>query len=464
MGMEPVSRLARLRAAAETFFDVQEVDSGKIATSSRLRRFAHFAQFVAKSFQRNQCPVRASALAYTTLLALVPVLAFAVSVSTSMLQKQGEEPIDRLINQFVDYAAPALDLEEVGTEGREKVVTQITGFISRINTETIGVASVLVLLFVAISLLRTIEAAMNHIWGVAHGRPWFKSVVYYWAAMTLGPIFLASAITLTTSPHLQSTQVMLNRIPFLGTLILYALPFLILTVGFAAFYAFMPNTRVKFSAALVGGAVGGCLWQINNMLNVIYVSRAETYTTVYGSLAILPLFLVGLYISWLIVLLGAQVAYAFQNREAYIQEKQAERVNERGREFLALRLMTSIAQNFQQGERPLSAVELSNRLNITSRLVCNVLATLVRAGLLVEVSGTDIGYSPGRPLRRITAYDVLCALRAGQGIEPTTREDDTRMAVRAEFEKITEAEREAGSATLDQLVRGESDGARAATV
>jgi membrane protein len=158
------------------------------------------------------------------------------------------------------------------------------------------------------------------------------------------------------------------------------------------------------------------------------------------------------------------VAYAFQNREAYIQERQAERVNERGREFLALRLMTCIAQTFHRGESPLSAVELSKRLNITSRLVCDVLAALVRAGLLVEVSGSDVGYTPARPLRKITAYEVLSALRAGQGVEPTTREDDTRMTVRAEFEKITEAERQAGSASLDQLLRGESDGGRAAAV
>ena len=107
-------------------------------------------------------------------------------------------------------------------------------------------------------------------------------------------------------------------------------------------YRLMPATKVLWSAALVGGAVGGTLPQLNNLFSVIYVSRVLTYSKIYGSLGAVPIFLVGLYFSWIIILFGAQVAYAFQNRTAYVQEKQAETINQRGREFVALR-MTRVA-------------------------------------------------------------------------------------------------------------------------
>ncbi len=517
-----MSRWSRIRTAAHNFFAEKGIESEETFNRSRLHRFAHFWLLVGKSFNRNRCPVRASALAYTTLLALVPLLAIGISITTSMLQREGQEPVERLINQLVGYIAPALDLEarpdivdswitdfwddwdqSLGTAkvsraqqtnslsvsapntnspavpvgnniasnslvastnltassagdsaealtGRERVVKQITSFIGNIKTGALGIISVLALLFVGISLLRTIEAAFNDIWGVTQGRGWIKSIVYYWAAITLGPLFLVGALTLTTGPHLANTREWLDRVPFLGTVLFHALPFVILTLGFSAFYAAMPNTKVHFKAAFVGGAIGGCVWQLNNLFNVIYVSRVVTYTNIYGSIAVIPLFLVGMYFSWMIMLFGAQVAYAFQNRRAYIQEKQAESVNQRGREFIALRLMTHIAQNFLQGARPLSTVDLSHQLAVPSQLAQRILCALVQSGLLVEVMDRDIRFSPGRPLDRITAYDVLCALRAGQGQELATTEDGSRLLVRAEFERMILAEREAGSSVSMQ--------------
>src|SRR4051812_30999386 len=286
MAGEPMSRWGRIRAAAQNFFDEKGVGSDERLLRSRLHRSAHFWLLVYKSFARNRCPVRAASLAYTTLLALVPLLAVGVSITTSMLQKQGEEPVNKIISKLVDYVAPALDLEArveepddafdvpppVATNtmvvtnaagvivtnlvpstnavasatnapptitGREQVVKKITGFIANIRTGALGVTSVLALLFVGISLLRTIEATFNDIWGVTRGRGWVKSIVYYWAAITLGPLFLVGAIALTTGPQLETTREWLDRVPFLGSLVFNVLPFVILSIGFATFYALM---------------------------------------------------------------------------------------------------------------------------------------------------------------------------------------------------------------------------------
>ena len=216
----------------------------------------------------------------------------------------------------------------------------------------------------------------------------------------------------------------------------------------------MPATRVRWSAALAAGVVGGCLLQLNNLFSVVYISKVVTYSKIYGSLGAVPIFLVGLYFSWMIILLGSQVGYAFQNRQAYLQEKQAESINQRGREFVAMRIMTFIAQRFDAGEKPPSRIDVSTALGIPSQLAFQVLCALVSAELLVEVSADDTGYAPGRPLPKISVEDILDALRVGQGSELATSDDPARLVVRQEYDRIFLAEMEvAGAVTLQDLVR-----------
>jgi membrane protein len=231
------------------------------------------------------------------------------------------------------------------------------------------------------------------------------------------------------------------------------LPFVILSVTFALFYQLMPNTKVHWKAALIGGTVGGCLWQLNNIFSVLYVSRIVTNSKIYGSLGAVPVFMIGLYVSWYILLLGAQVAYAFQNRKIYFQEKQVESVNPRGREFIALRMMTFVGQAFQRGDKAPSTAEIAQALAVPTRLVNQIFQALLHAKLVIEVLNGEAGYAPARPLAQITCHDILHALRAGQGQELATHDDSMRQRVRQEFEKIQQAEREIAEAmTLGALV------------
>src|SRR5204863_2327036 len=131
----------------------------------------------------------------------------------------------------------------------------------------------------------------------------------------------------------------------------------------------MPNTKVHWKAALVGGAVAGVLWVANGQANALFASRVVSASKIYGSLSAIPIFLFGLYLSWTILLFGAQVSYAFQNRRAYVQEKQADSVNQRAREFIALRLITFVAQKFHRGEKPPRAGEMADALAVSSRLI-----------------------------------------------------------------------------------------------
>lgn len=450
------STLAKLKKIRD-FLDEKELVHSDQATISRWRMFAHFWLLVGKSFVRNRGPVRASSLAYTTLLALIPILAVVMSISTSLILKDGNKPVERMIDYVIDTAAPQLNLAQTGdakeaAQNRRVLVEKIMGYVDNVNSGKLGVTAGVALIAVVVSLLSTIEGTFNDIWGVTQGRTWFARIVQYWATVSLGPIFLATASGLTTASQFTKPKEWLEQAPFIGGLVFKLVPFLVLSLAFALFYKLMPFAKVWWKSAFVGGVVGGCLLQLNNIFSVIYVSKVVGYSKIYGSLGVLPIFLVGLYFSWLILLFGAQVSYAYQNRIAYFQERQSESINQRGREFAAMRLMTHIAQQFLQGAKPASRPELSAALGIPSQLGSQILASLVGGKLLIEVAGEDVSYVPGRPLDKITVEDVLHALRVGQGHELATRDEPVRAVVREEYERVLAAEMQtAGAVTFQTL-------------
>ena len=435
--------------------DVREVLSGKTPrwgedgrTLPKLHKFVHFCVLLWRNFVRNRCPVRASALAYTTLLALVPLLAVGVSVSKLFLtQERAGSIVDDSIGYVVEQVAPRLGLIPSGDEGidaRDQTSATIRAFIENLNSGTLGITGTLALIFVAISLLATIEAAFNDIWGVERGRSWVTRIVHYWAAITFGP-FLILATILMVSAQFQTVQHSAETFGPIGRFALKTAPLIMLSLAFMLFYQTMPNTKVQWRASLIGGIVGGLLWHMNSQFNILFASGIVSTSKIYGALSVLPVLLIGLYFSWLILLFGAQMAYAFQNLETYLQERAAEGVNQRGREFIAFRLMTAVGLRFQNRQPPAPLNTLATELSIPTRLVHEVLQTLVGAKLVVGVSGTEIAFTPARPLDQITCHDILEAMRASHGQELATRDEPSRKEVFGEFQRILEAERAAAS-------------------
>ncbi len=259
------------------------------------------------------------------------------------------------------------------------------------------------------------------------------------------PTLLVAGLILATGPRFAGVRHFVESMPLVSGVVFNFLPLVLLWLAFAAFYKIMPNTRVGFDAALVGGVVGGTLWYLNNVFGFLYVSRVVSNSKIYGSLGLVPVFMIGLYFSWLILLFGAQVAYAFQNRSVYLQDKLAENVNQRGREFIALRLMTGIGRRFQLGLPPATIQEISTELGIPSRLAQQILQTLLAARLVTEVGGAEGAYVPARPLESINAFQILHAMRTGSGSELPMRDEPARAEVYGEFARIEDAERQAAS-------------------
>jgi membrane protein len=471
------------------------VHTGAENEFNRLERFAHFCVLVWNSFVRNRCPVRAAALSYATLLALIPLLAVAIGVTSSMLKTQGEKEIYAAIDKVVASIMPPAtartdshgtslnlppisimvtptnsvvskamtnsvantnaaasapnnpdsDTPVVSVSARKEAAKSIHEFVHNTQSGTLGVVGTLLLLFVAIRMLANIEGTFNDIWGVTRGRSWPSRIILYWATITLGPLLLVAAVGLAGSSHLQSAREFVSQSSFIGELIFDFVPLVLLWLLFALIYQLVPNTKIHFGAALVGGIVGGTLWHLNNIFGFLYVSRVVTNSKIYGSLGLVPVFMAGLYFSWLILLFGAQVAYTFQNRKAYLQDKLVENVNQRGREFIALRLMTCIGQRFQLGQPPVTLQKISTELGVPTRLAQQVLQPLLAARIVAEIGGNEPGYTPARPLDAITAHHVLHAMRTGGGQELPMRDGPVRTEVLGEFARIEEAEQVAAS-------------------
>lgn len=501
MSKKSFARLIRI--VTGTFGSAKDELFSLEASLTRFEKFVHFWVLVVRSFIRNRCPIRASALSYTTMLAFIPMLAVAMSVSSALLKDKSEDQISAFIQQFITRVipddlsevvvpedaewemalgfgevevvtnantgavstnlvgqatppeAPAASTASLAEDKRvvavkERAASQIRGFIQNASSGTLGVVGVLILMWTAIAMLTRVEETFNDIWGVTRGREWWPRISSYFTAMVFLPLLLIGALGAANSKNFQVTREALATLPLVSVLLSQVLPVLVISFTFACFYKVMPNTRVQWKAALAGGLLAGTSWYLFNLVTLQIGSRAVNASKIYGSLFLLPLLMAGLYAVWLIVLFGAQVAYAIQNRESYVQERLAENVNQRGREFVALRLMTCIGQHFHGGQSPATVALMARELGIPSKLVQQVLQTLLAAHLVVEVSGSEPGYSPARPLETITCHHILLAMRATQGQELVTREEPVREEVFGEFARIQAAEK-AAATTVSML-------------
>ena len=470
MASKRISRLLKIITGA-----VVDAEDEIFILEGRLERCVHFGALVVRQFIRHRCLVRASALSYATLLALIPLLAVALSVTSSLLQKQGEQEFQQVVEKIISSVTPPAVVvtnavsavnfsgtnsppetnpvaaetpapQVVTLDAQKDIARQVWGFVQKTSSGTLGGTGAVLLIFVAVSLLGRIEETFNDIWGITRGRNWRHQIQLYSTTIMLGPLLLVAAAGLAGGAHFQAVKDFIAQTPVVGKLVFQLLPLLVMWLVFTLAYQLVPNTKVNFSAALVGGAVAGTLWHLNNLFGFLYLARVVNNHEIYGSLGLIPVFMIGLYFSWVILLFGAQISYAIQNRAAYLQDRLADNVNQRGREFVALRLMTCLGQRFQTGQPPATIFQLSTELGIPSRLTQSVLRTLAATRLVTETAGAESAFMPARPLAAINAHDILLALRTGTGQELPLRDEPALTEIYGEFARIEKAEREAASA------------------
>jgi len=355
-----------------------------------------------RGFDENNCKFKASALTFYSLLSIVPVIAVMFGIAKGFdLQTQVEE---QLLAKM---------------EGQKEVVTKIIDFANSLLASTnggiiagIGVAF---LFWTIISVLSSIETSFNDIWGVIKPRSFGRKFSDYLSIMLVCPILLviSGSTTIFVSSQI---KLVTEKIPLLQNLgpafwlLLKLLPYVTVWVAFTFIFAFMPNTKVKFTSALIGGIVAGTSFQIVQWIYINFQIGVAQYGAIYGSFAALPLFLLWLQTSWRIVLFGAEVSFAYQNVETYEFEADCLSVSHSFKTLLSLFITQQLVHRFCCGEKPGDASQLSHELDIPVRLVRQILYDLSESGVLSEAKkGEDkeLAYQPAVDVGKITVKFVI---------------------------------------------------------
>ena len=358
-----------------------------------------------RGFMRDKCQRSASVLTYYSLLNIVPVVAVAFAIAKGFGL---EKIIEKQILQIADKANWQADITTQIISFSHKLLEQAKGGI-------IAGVGVVLLFWTVISIFGKIEESLNDIWEVKKSRTFVRKFSDYIAMMVFTPVLFIISNSATVLMASQ-VKVIVNKIALLGVfskvifLLLNLLPYVSIWILLTMLYLVMPNTRIPFRSAILGGIAAGTITQIVQWLYIKFQIGAASYGAIYGSFAALPLFLGMLQMSWMIVLFGAQIAHANEHYETFGFHPDYTRMSVSSKKFLMLRVFHLLTKKFSLGEKPLSAHQIAHTLEIPVRLVRQFLHELSEVGLVVETSKgikSEVAFQPGRTIENITVKFAL---------------------------------------------------------
>ena len=303
-------------------------------------RWARTLWLLGRELIEGQLSMRAMSLVYTTLLSLIPLLA----VSFSVLKAFGvHNQIEPTLQNF---------LTPLGPRGVEISAT-IIGFVDNVQVGVLGSVGLGLLFYTVVSLLQKVERAFNYAWQVSQHRPFVERFSGYLSVLLVGPVLVFSALGATASFMSSGLVQELTTVPGLGWMIETAgrlIPYVFIIAAFTFVYVFVPNTRVRVGSALVGALLAGVLWQTIGWGFASFVVNSTKYAAIYSGFAILILFMIWLYLAWLILLVGASIAFYQQHPEyLLLPTRRTSHIGNRQRERLGLLAMCLIAKRHFEG-------------------------------------------------------------------------------------------------------------------
>ena len=389
----------------------------------------------------------AYALTFQTLVAIVPFIAVVFSV----LKAFGG----------LASAAEALQVkifENLAPGTANEVSHYIWTFVDRLSSGAVGGVGIVFLIWAAISLVTSIEKSFNVLWNIERGRSFFQRLVIYWSLVTVGPVLLGLSVTMTTVG--QSGTAIQDAVFFL-------LPWMLTCVSMTLLYLVMPNTRVHLNAALGGGFIAGTAWELAKLVFAWLSRGLFDYNAVYGSLGVLPVFLLWLQVGWIIVLFGSKVTYATQYAEALRNIQPVKDIGQRLREWLAVLSMVQVVRAHRRGDPPPTSVTLAAASGAPVEIQQRILNQLVHTGWLVRVADCESLRTPcrsdnhrhGRKRRGVKEADEEGFLPAREGTRMTVQEilDALRTDPLADNEVEQALSREAVAVRVRELLDGIDD-------
>lgn len=405
-------------------------------------KFTIFIRVVFSEYALNHCFTRASALAYVLLLTLIPLVVSAAFMLTSLTEVNTEQ-VEKMFSFLLPFAP-------------RTVLNYLSTFFE--NAQKLKGIGIGVLIIMTVGLFGTVEDSLNTIWKVTRSRSFFIRLRTFTMVMVYSPILFLTSFQLRRTFQIQTPD-----LPFVTTL----LPFILIVLGFTSLIFFVPNTKVRFWSALLGGLIAGSLFEMERRVFGTYVELSMQTQTIYGAFGILSFFLISLYLVSLIILLGAQISYVHQNFKPLLRAKKRwdRRVGDY-RTYITLRIMLDSVSSFIKKQQPPNLTFFTNKYELTESQAQGLLKWLIHEGFLHNINGKD-AYVPARDFSTTPIKEVIDAIEDQSRKVPTTPDDYTRTFVTAVIKKNKEQDTTTGdkltfAATIAYLDMEEHKAARVA--
>lgn len=365
----------------------------------KLTRILRFPYALIREFFRGDLTLRAMSLVYTTLLSIVPIIALSFSVLKGLGYHRRLEPI---LYSF---------LQPIGDRASE-LTAQVMKFVDNVSGGVLGSLGLIFLLYTLISTVQKVEESFNFVWRVEQPRSLGRRFSEYLSVMVVGPAIIVAALGLLAT--LGSTTFMTTLAeyrPFDTILLVLSTitPYLLVAGVFTFMYAFVPNTKVRLRAALIGGASAGAAWAFSGMVFTRFVAGLTSTMVIYAGFAIVVVALIWLYVSWLILLLGAQLAFYVQNPQYLRPGRGLITLNSSLRERVALSIMYLIVNDYRNAQHRWTINGIAEHLDLPGAALGPIIDALERRKLLLVAE--DDTWVPGRDPHTIGLNDVLDAVR-----------------------------------------------------
>lgn len=359
---------------------------------------------VARDVVDGSLTLHATSLVYTTLLSLVPLLAFSFSVLKSFGVHNAITPL--LLNV----------LEPLGGRA-EEVTRRIIEFVENMRVGVLGALGLGLLVWTVVSLMQKIEASFNETWRISNQRTMARRFSDFLSVILIGPLLMFSAFGISASLSANVVVERLRDYEVVGWAIELTrtiTPYLLIVGAFTFLYVFIPNTKVRLVSAFIGATVAGVLWVAAGWIFGSFVASSASYTAVYSAFATPILFMIWLYVSWLILLVGASISFYHQHPESVKPTRAAITLSGRLKERTALQIMSMVGRDYYSGANHWTLEGLAKSLNLACETITPVLEALEQGGLLTRTADLPPRYLPGRPMDETPLSAVVQAVRRAE--------------------------------------------------
>jgi len=374
------------------------------AMQNRLIIGLRITHLVIRDLIDGMITLRAMGLVYTTILAIVPLLAVSFSVLKGFGVHNQIEPI--LLNLFQPLGEKSVEL-----------TSKIIEFVDNTRAGVLGSVGLAVLMYTVVSLLQKIELAFNYTWRVTHHRPIRQRFSDYLTVVLIGPVLLFSALGMTAS--VSSISLIQDAMEFESIGIMFQLlgrmlPYLMVICAFTFVYVFVPNTRVKLKSAFVGAVVAGVLWATASWAFTTFVVNSTKYTAIYSAFATLIIFFIWLYINWLILLIGCNIAFYHQQPAHRHLGSRVVRLSNRLRETMTLNILLLIGRHYHNHQAAWTIEMLAERMNVSIEVCSILISRLLKSRIIIESSDTPATYLPAYDPATLSLNEIISTVRSAE--------------------------------------------------